>query len=235
MAHQGAPTGLYPMPPYPPGGGFHRAGYHLFYRAWQGLGSPVDSGWHVSADELIKLHTNGVESAATRALLIDFDPKAQWRIGIIELLDIYIYTYGYGKEEPNWSPMMLRLRDIFYEEYDPKFDQTKKDAILANLPDPPNSNDFVEFLYLNGPWGWGKNGMTNAAFIHGPLGSTLETSSNSIPLPGDLGVSAWEKRFGITPPSPDRRCGSAPAAPRARYARARPRSFRARWRACGRA
>lgn len=168
MVYQRTPTGLSPILPYPPGESFSLAGYNLIYKAWERHGSPVDAGWHTPADELIMLHTNDIESAATRALLIDFDPKAGWRVGIIELLDVYVYTYGNGTGKPVWSPMMLRLRDIFYEEYDPQIDQTKKDAILANLPNPKNNDDFVEFLYLVGPWNWGKNGMTNAAFIQNP-------------------------------------------------------------------
>ena len=143
----------------------------MIYKAWEKHGNPINTGWHVSADELIGLHTNDRHDSTTRRLIIDFDPQATWRIGLIELLDIYAYTWGDGNGGPSWTPLMLRLRDILYEEYDPPLDQPQKAAILDNLPEPsPDIPDFVEFLYLNGPrygWNWGKNGMTNAVFLQG--------------------------------------------------------------------
>jgi hypothetical protein len=156
----------------PTGTAFSLAGYNLIYRSWLAYGSPLDKGWHTSADELIKILTAQTHSYETRRLIIDFDPKATWRIGLIELLDVYAYTWGNGKGGPSWTPIMLRLRDVFYEEYDPPIDQPQKSEILSELPEPiPDSGDFVEFLYLNGPaygWNWGKNGMTNAVFLGGP-------------------------------------------------------------------
>lgn len=66
---------------------------------------------------------------------------------------------------------MLRLRDVFYQEYNQPLNSSQRDEILKTLPEPrPDAADFVEFLYLNGSahrWNWGKNGMTNAAFLHG--------------------------------------------------------------------
>ena len=66
---------------------------------------------------------------------------------------------------------MLRLTDVFYDEYDPPLDNLQKDEILNGLPEPkPDAPDFVEFLYLQGPdrgWNWGRNGMTNAPFLQG--------------------------------------------------------------------
>ena len=71
---------------------FSLAGYNLIYQLWELKGKPTDQGWHVSADELIKKYSNEKDSHSTAALVIDFDPSSKWRIGIIELLDIYIYT-----------------------------------------------------------------------------------------------------------------------------------------------
>jgi len=109
-------------------------------------------------DEFIRLHTNHTDDHTTMRLIIDFDPNATWRIGLIELLDVYAFTWSDGNGGPAWTPIMLRLRDVLYEEYDPPIDQAKKAAVLAELPEPePNSSDFVEFLYLNGPsygWNW---------------------------------------------------------------------------------
>lgn len=155
----------------PTGESFSLGGYNLIYQAWMHRGSPLDTGWHVSANDLIQLLTNGAHDCLTRRLIIDFDPKATWRIGLIELMDVYAYTWSDGNGGPSWTPLLLRLRDVHYEEYAPPIDQTRKTAILANLPEPASDiSDFIEFLYLNGPaygWNWGKNGITNAVFLQG--------------------------------------------------------------------
>lgn len=90
----------------------------------------------------------------------------------MELLDIYAYTYpGTSNMDAGWTPMMFRLRDILYEEYENPVTDSEKEQKISRLSDPDNKEDFIEFLYLNGQdkgWNWGRNGMTNAAFIHGP-------------------------------------------------------------------
>lgn len=155
----------------PTGETFSLGGYNLIYQAREQLGKPVDKGWHVASDELIRLQTRGLHSYSTRRLVIDFDPNATWRIGLIELLDLYAYTWSDGKGGPSWTPLMLRFRDVYYKEYNPPINRARKEAILAELPEPASASpDFVEFLYLNGPshgWNWGKNGMTNAVFLQG--------------------------------------------------------------------
>ncbi|MGH8502550.1 MAG: hypothetical protein ACREVE_08760 [Gammaproteobacteria bacterium] len=150
---------------------FSLAGYNLIYLAWQRRGMPLDDGWHVTADELIRLHSGDAQTCQTKCLVIDFDPKSKRRIGLVELLDVYAFTWGDGSGAPSWTPVMLRMRDLFYTEYTIPIDQASKDAILAHLDEPsPDTPDFIEFLYLNGPmygWNWGKNGMTNAVFLQG--------------------------------------------------------------------
>jgi hypothetical protein len=149
---------------------FSLAGYNLVYKAWVKRGSPTDKGWHVAADELIRLQSDGEQSYETRRLIIDFDPSAKQRIGLIELLDVYAYTHGNDLGEPLWTPLMIRMRDIFYKEYDREISIEEKSQIIRSIPEPLDGDDFVEFLYLNGPdkgWNWGRNGMTNAAFLHG--------------------------------------------------------------------
>ncbi|MGD0267383.1 MAG: hypothetical protein ABSD47_20930 [Candidatus Methylomirabilota bacterium] len=150
----------------PAGQHFQLGGYQLIYQAWDKRGRPTDQGWHVSADELIALHTNGKESYKTRRLVIDFDPRATWRIGLVELLHVYAYTYGGGKPgEAAWTPLMLRLRDVFYIERNITPDQ--KTRIIAKISEPTRDDHFIEFLYLGGAtgWNWGRNGSTNAVFI----------------------------------------------------------------------
>lgn len=136
------------------------AGHNLLYQEWLAHGFPVDAGWHASTDPLFRILTDGAHDTLSRRLVIDFDPNATWRVGLVELLNVYAYTWGDGQDRPSWTPLMLRLRDVHYEEFDPPIDQARKAVILADLPEPaPDAPDFVEFLYLNGPdrgWNWGE-------------------------------------------------------------------------------
>jgi len=147
------------------------AGYNLIYQLWEKTGKPTDQGWHVSASDLIKAYTEDQESRKALRLLIDFHPSAKWRIGIIELLDVYVYTYAGSKpDEASWSPMMLRFNDVYYEEFEEEISVSEKEKRISKIKEPQKIDDFVEFLYLNGSsngWNWGTNGRTNAAFIQG--------------------------------------------------------------------
>ena len=154
----------------PTGESFCLAGYNLIYQAWEKCGQPLDQGWHMSADDLIRIHSNGLQTYDTRRMVIDFHPKARWRIGLIELLDVYAYTWGNDSGKAAWTPLMMRLRDVHYEEYDHEITDQKKSEIMQQLRERDDAPDFVEFLYLNGSkkgWTWGMNGMTNAAFLKG--------------------------------------------------------------------
>lgn len=154
----------------PTGAHFKLSGYNLIFRAWEKRGKPVDQGWHVSADELIAIHTGGAHDRQTHRLLIDFHPASRERVGLIELLDIYAFTYGNGLEgQATWTPMMFKLRTIYYEEFDELISDDEKAQRLDNLREPSTGDDFIEFLYLTGPsWSWGRQGRCNAVFLHPP-------------------------------------------------------------------
>jgi hypothetical protein len=57
---------------------------------------------------------------------------------------------------------------VYYnEDFETPITSSQKHEILARLPDlSPERQKIVEFLYLQGGWNWGRNGSTNAAFIH---------------------------------------------------------------------
>jgi hypothetical protein len=130
------------------GQSFSLAGYNLIYNLWEKRGKPTDSGWHISRDDLIHEHSDGNESIKTKAFLIDLHPNARMRIGIVELLDIYAYTYpGTSNMDAGWTPMMFRLRDILYEEYENPVTDSEKEQKISRLSDPDNKEDFIEFLY----------------------------------------------------------------------------------------
>ena len=140
------------------------------YDLWQKRNKPMDVGWHISANDFIAEYSKGEDGFETADMLVDYHPSAKWRIGLIELLDIYVFTYSRKeKGQANWSPMMLRFRDALDEEYEEDFSEDFKRQKVKEFPDPQSDKDLIEFLYLNGcdtGWNWGKNGMTNAAFLH---------------------------------------------------------------------
>lgn len=151
---------------------FRLAGYNLVRRIWESRGKPVGRGWHISRDDLNANFEPANKTEWPYRFLIDFDPDAKRRIGLVELLDIYVYTFaGLESGKASWSPMMFRLRDVMYEEFESEISLEEKEKHIYRVPDPESKDDFVEFLYLHGSdqgWRWGVNGMTNAAFIHGP-------------------------------------------------------------------
>jgi hypothetical protein len=149
------------------GNNFQLAGSGLLYKAWQEFGEPANKGWHATANDLIRINSEGKESYSTVRLLIDFEPVAPKRISLGELLDVYAFTFVHSEATVEWTPVMLRGRTVFYEEgaYDSPQERDQRKRVLV---DPPyEKEEFVEFLYLQGNWNWGRNGQTNAAFIFG--------------------------------------------------------------------
>jgi hypothetical protein len=145
--------------------GYKLAGYNLLYKLWNKRNKPVECGWSVTADDLLKEHGDGFNSD-DYALVIDFDPNSQECVGLVEIEAIHVYTYG-NDSGAFWSPMMLELRDVYSEEdYDEPITPNQKQDILARFVLSPNRQKIIEFLYLQGNWNWGRNGSTNAAFIH---------------------------------------------------------------------
>ena len=148
------------------------AGYNLVYRIWESRGKPIDQGWQISRDDLVADDDSLDKSDRPCRFLIDVHPDTKRRIGLVELLDIYVYTFaGPESGKAGWSPMMLRLRDVLYEESLTDIPAEAKEKRISRIPEPDSKDDLVEFLYLLGSdqgWRWGANGMTNAAFIQGP-------------------------------------------------------------------
>lgn len=149
------------------------AGYNLIYYSWLDRGKPLNLGWSVTADDLLKTYgrINKIDPCDGNiySLIIDFHPGSKDRIGLIEIERIHIYTYGYnGKAE--WSPMMLELRNVYYDEEIEDMTDDYKESVMEKIEIQHNRQQIVEFLYLNGEkysWNWGRNGMTNAVFLDG--------------------------------------------------------------------
>jgi hypothetical protein len=152
----------------PTGETFKLAGRNLLYNAWKKLGEPLNKGWRVTRDELIQLHFSPHPPRDDVRLIIDFHPTATGKIGLIEPTEIYAYTWG-SEGVAEWTPLMLKLRDVFYQEYEQDITPEQKAEIMNAIPYDFRGHDCIEFLYLKGDdkgWNWGRNGMTNAAFLH---------------------------------------------------------------------
>ena len=147
------------------------AGDNLIKKAWEKKGKLMNIGWHVTANELIRLYTDGAHDDKDRRLVIDCDPNSTSWIGFAELLDVYAFTWEDEKGCTDLTLLMFRLRNLHYEKYGSSKirDQMKEKAAIRNhLPEPTDwdeKDDFFEFLYLKNNWNWGKSGRTNAAFL----------------------------------------------------------------------
>src|SRR5579862_4406676 len=72
--------------------GYKLAGYNLLYKLWNKRSKPMECGWSVNADDLLREHGEGL-NGNDYALVIDFHPDAKHRIGLVEIEAIHIYTY----------------------------------------------------------------------------------------------------------------------------------------------
>jgi hypothetical protein len=153
----------------PTGDSFSLAGRNLLHRAWGRLGKPLNQGWKVSREDLLDLHFGDTPRPPGARLIIDFHPTSTGRIGLIEPINIYAYTWG-DDGWASWTPLMLCLRDVYYKEYEVALSPESKEQIMNRVPTDFPGQESIEFLYLNGDdlcWNWGRNGMTNAAFLQG--------------------------------------------------------------------
>jgi len=150
---------------------FKLAGYNLLYSAWERRGKPICKGWSVTASELVAIHTDNTESDDTRSLVIDYFPSNMSRIPLIEIREIHLFNWGDpGSGRVDWTPLMLRLRDVLDEWFESALTEAQRWEKMGRIEIAENGPEFVEFLYLKGDdggWNWGRNGATNAVFLHG--------------------------------------------------------------------
>jgi len=136
----------------------------LIYPLWEKRGKPTEQGWTITADDILRQYDEKC-TLDSHSLIIDFHPSANYRIGLIGLDRIHLYTFG-DPEYVEWTPIMLELHDVF--GVNKKITREEKINLIAEF-EPNSSQKIVEFLYLNGDdysWNWGRNGTVNAAFLH---------------------------------------------------------------------
>jgi len=150
------------------------AGNNAFKRCWELKGKPINKGWHSSLNDIVSILTEKKGDSHSHRLIIDFDPNANWRIALIEIVNLYAYTFGNQiNGEVWWTPIMLELKDVWVdEELEDQLNQDEKNKKqkqfkIQNREDIETS---VEFIYLkgdNGGWTFGRVGGANAPFIGG--------------------------------------------------------------------
>lgn len=139
-------------------------------KIWNAVGSPINSGWHVTRDKIIEVLMGEEYDSSSYIFLIDLKPNPDHEIVILELLDVWGYTYGNSENSVvYWSPIMLKMQSIYYAE--PPHSKEKKNKILKCFTENREEKEIFEFLYLQGDsgnWNWGQTGNVNAALLHPP-------------------------------------------------------------------
>ena len=144
---------------------FKLAGYNLLFEAWKEAGEPTDEGWSASADDLIRIQSDGEHSSQTMRLVFDYNPTAKRQVGLVELTAIRAYMFAYGSDEVVWSILMLAMRSVLWEELDHDVTKEERARLIERYTEPEEPKECVEFLYLRDNWNFGPSGMVNAAMI----------------------------------------------------------------------
>jgi len=139
------------------------AGYNILYNLWIEKGKPLNCGWHISQDDIINILFNEQKKDKDYKIIIDLAPVRKDEIILLEIIDIYLYTYG-ENGEAYWSPLMLKLKNCYYQW---NFGERDISKIELNYDD----EEIYEFLYLGGDdrsWNWSRVGGVNGALLHKP-------------------------------------------------------------------
>lgn len=150
---------------------FPLAGNGPIKRLWEQRGKPLEQGWSVTADDIIGALNIPEEKRKYTRLIIDFHPGSNTRIAMVELEEVYLYTYSYeenGEMLPEWTPMLNRYRSVYYKEFDRPLSDGEREDRKQKFDIVSDSKPLFSFRYLKGKnWLYGKPGATNAAFIYG--------------------------------------------------------------------
>ena len=118
----------------------------------------TDCTWHLDERTLLALWDEDPES---HRLVIDLKPRSEEEVSLYEVKDIWGYS------EPTWTPIALRLDELFRDKADKNPAAFKEGFSAAGC----TRNRVREFLYLQGgtdfkgTWNWGPVGRTNGALL----------------------------------------------------------------------
>lgn len=145
----------------------HRIG--AIYGLWASRGKPTDVGWCILPADITRyvLGTHG--SISDYEIIIDAAPSVQSLVDLVQLVDIHVYTHSNGAGGASWSNLMLRVKDVCWEE---DVTPLRKSELTKSFEEPDAyGDDILTFLYLHGEarsWNWGRVGQMNGAWLHKP-------------------------------------------------------------------
>jgi hypothetical protein len=145
------------------------AGANAIFHIWQQKGEPRNQGWHINSNDLSNHFKDKVPAGSCPTVVIDYDPRGKEEIVLLQILDIYPYTYANKNTgEVWWSPMMLRMKKIFGKQPSAPINVDERHGLIAKFDLYDFDEEIVEFLYVQGKkggWNSGMVGRVNAALI----------------------------------------------------------------------
>jgi len=142
------------------------AGRGAIWSAWLNQGKPIDKGWHIPSSELILYALGGMGDVKDREVIIDAAPSLKTTVDLVQLLDIYVFTHGDKSGTALWSPLLIRVKQVYFEQ---NLSPAQKGILTENFEEMSSSGeDILAFLYLHGEerrWNWGRLGQMNGAWL----------------------------------------------------------------------
>lgn len=144
------------------------AGHNVIYNQWKKKGEPRNEGWQINSNDLENELQNLVDADYRSLVLIDYDPSGKEEVVLLQVKDIYAYTYA-SKDtgEVWWTPIMLRMQKVFGRELQNELSDKQRKDLISNF-NAEYQEEVIEFLYLQGEkrgWNWGMVGRVNGALI----------------------------------------------------------------------
>ena len=119
-------------------------------------GSPTNKWWQFTSEDLSEYYQKKLKEETQLHFIIDFYPHQTYKIGLVEIVNIFLFTMAdYSGEGIEETIMRLKMQDIFYlEDYndEPSYYKGKIKYIHQT-----NMTDFTEILFLHGDdsrWHW---------------------------------------------------------------------------------
>jgi hypothetical protein len=109
----------------------------LIRNEWEKLGRPINRLWRASPDSIIHGLSKGKLNARTACLLADCHPRSGSRVKIYEILELYGWTFYYGRNPP-LSKTFVVMQEVFIRRFRKNTLKPRVRAgLMACLP-PPN-------------------------------------------------------------------------------------------------
>ena len=148
--------------------GIALAGYNIIYNQWRKKGEPRNEGWQIDFNDLVSELQDKVSPGYRPAILIDYDPSGKEEAVLLQVNDLYAYTYACKDTGKVWgTPIMLHMQKVFGRSL-PEGSNAEQRKDLISRFDAEYQEEVIEFLYLQGEdrgWNWGMVGRVNAALI----------------------------------------------------------------------